>query len=370
MFGRITYLPLLETYSQSLIPAVALHVRRSSSVTAHFAGSILLDEGETAVSPHTLFDLASVTKLFTMTAFLRLVAEGAVQIDTPVVEVLPAFVGKRPIQPYEHPLQPGEWVTVSNETGPVDAGLVTFRHLLTHTSGLPAWRPLFKLPDNEREATVLDSFFSYPTGTRVVYSDLGLILLGWAVEKVAKRPLPAAIRHFVTTPLGLNSIQFGPVPPEQAAPTEFCQWRNRRMQGEVHDENAYSLGSVAGHAGLFGTAEDVAKLGQAWLDTLNDGDFLPTALAEEAILLQAEDGQVRRGLGWALWSPDQESASHLLSCSTFGHTGFTGTSLYIDPERKLVVACLTNEVFNGRSERKIGRFRRELHASVIAPAEG
>jgi CubicO group peptidase (beta-lactamase class C family) len=122
---------------------------------------------------------------------------------------------------------------------------------------------------------------------------------------------------------------------------------------------------VAAHAGLFGTAAAVAGLGQAWLDVLlGHSDFLPRSLAQEATNLQAEDGLVRRGLGWALWSSLPESASYPLSRSSFGHTGFTGTSLYIDPERELVVACLTNEVYNGRADRSIGPFRVRLHEEI------
>jgi CubicO group peptidase (beta-lactamase class C family) len=117
---------------------------------------------------------------------------------------------------------------------------------------------------------------------------------------------------------------------------------------------------------LFGTANDVAALGQAWLDVLQgSSDFLPRTLAQEAVHLQAEDGNVRRGLGWALWSPSTGSTSQPLSRTSFGHTGFTGTSLYIDPERELVIACLTNEVYNGRVDRGIGPFRVKLHQEVV-----
>jgi CubicO group peptidase (beta-lactamase class C family) len=185
------------------------------------------------------------------------------------------------------------------------------------------------------------------------------------MEVVAERPLTSIIQSLVLDPLRLATIQFGPVAPECAAPTEFCQWRQRRIRGEVHDENAWALGGVAAHAGLFGPAAAVAGLGQVWLDILQGrSDFLPRSLAQEAVQLQVEDGPVRRGLGWALWSPSPESPSHPLSRSSFGHTGFTGTSLYIDPERELVVACLTNEVYNGRADRSIGPFRVRLHEEI------
>jgi CubicO group peptidase (beta-lactamase class C family) len=257
-------------------------------------------------------------------------------------------------------------VTVSTAPEMVDADKVTIRHLLTHTSGLPAWRPLHRQAREAIRPFVLNTFFSYPTGMRVVYSDLGLIVLGRVLEMVGERPLAEIIHTLVLEPLGLTAVHFSPVQPELAAPTEFCQWRQRRIRGEVHDENAFALGGVAAHAGLFGTANDVAALGQAWLDVLQgSSDFLPRTLAQEAVHLQAEDGNVRRGLGWALWSPSTGSPSQPLSRTSFGHTGFTGTSLYIDPERELVIACLTNEVYNGRVDRGIGPFRVKLHQEVV-----
>ena len=314
------------------------------------------------VTAGTWYDLASLTKLFTTTAFLQLVAQGRCGLDTPVREILPDFAGNRPIQPYENPLQPGAFVVVTTEDGTVDAGLVTCRHLLTHTSGLPAWRPLYKQPTAQIRTAVLGSFFSYPTGTRVIYSDLGFILLGWIVEKLARSPLSEALRRLVIEPLGNIAVRYGPLPSDQTAPAETCPWRGRQMRGEVHDENAWALGGVAGHAGLFGTAAAVAALGQTWLDGLKRrSGFLPASLLETAVSLQAEDSDDRRGLGWALWSPDPADAMHPLSPSSFGHTGFTGTSLVVDPQREIVIACLTNEVANGRHNRAIRPFRRRLH---------
>ena len=360
----------LTTFLQEAVgrvfPAAALQVWQQGPVVHDEAVGWLDPEmRQQPTMRETLFDLASLTKLFTTTAFLRLVAAGKVELDQPVVTVLPEFGGQRPVQPYEDPLHPGQLVTISAATEPVDAGKVTYRHLLTHTSGLPAWRPLYQQGWEEIRPFVLNSFFSYVTDSRVVYSDLGLILLGWVMEVVAERPLASIIQSLVLDPLRLATIQFGPVAPECAAPTEFCQWRQRRMRGEVHDENAWAVGGVAAHAGLFGTAAAVAGLGQAWLAVLQGrSDFLPRSLAQEAINLRAEDGLVRRGLGWALWSSLPASASYPLSRSSFGHTGFTGTSLYIDPERELVVACLTNEVYNGRADRSIGPFRVRLHEEI------
>ena len=254
---------LQESVGQ-VFPAAALQVRQQGQVVHDEAiGWLDPETWQQPTTRETLFDLASLTKLFTTTAVLRLIAAGKLELDQRVVTILPEFGGQRPVQPYEDPLYPGQLVTISTATDTVDAGKVTFRHLLTHTSGLPAWRPLYRQAREAIRPFVLNSFFSYPTGARVVYSDLGLLVLGWALEVVAERSLASSIQSLVLDPLGLVTIQFSPVPPEQAAPTEFCQWRQRRIRGEVHDENAWGLAGVAAHAGLFGTAAAVAGLGQA-----------------------------------------------------------------------------------------------------------
>lgn len=325
------------------------------------------------VADDTLFDLASVTKLFTVTAFMALVEAGRVGLDQPVQAVLPEFAGVRPIRPYEDPLAPGRWVQVAAEAAAeVDAGTVTFRHLLAHTSGLPAWRPLYRepTPDMARRMA-LDTFFSYPVGGRTVYSDIGLILLGLSVERLAGQPLDAAIARLVCEPLGLRHTRFLPIggaaDARAAAPacaaTEVCRWRGRRIVGEVHDENAAGLGGVAGHAGLFSTAGDTARLGQMYLD--GGRPVLRPSTVAEMTRLHAQDGDVRRGLGFALWSPDPEASGNAFGPAAFGHTGFTGTSLWIDPTRDLVVAVMTNRVYYGRDAAGILAFRVALHRAIV-----
>ncbi len=336
----------------------------------------------------TLFDLASLTKLFVVATFITLVEEGAVALDQPVREVLPEFSGPRPIGPYEDPLVPGRLVTVEpaledspgsgSEKAVVDASQVTFRHLLAHNSGLPAWRPLFRAGSPEAgRAMALGTHFSYRMGSRVIYSDIGLILLGLAIQRLAHQRLDEVVRRRVTAPLGLKSTRYlpitqgGPHParsPEldrsgSVAPTEECSWRGRRLVGEVHDENAAGLGGVAGHAGLFGTAAEVAVLGQMFL--AGGPPLLRPQTVEEMTRLQAEDGAVRRGLGFTLWSADPDSSGNLLGPGAYGHTGFTGTSLWIDPNRALVVACLTNRVYYGREPGGIQAFRVALHRAIV-----
>lgn len=350
----------------TITPAAQLVIRQNGAVVHDVAMGFLDPETKThPVNAETLFDLASVTKLFTTTAFMTLAEQGKISVDDLVQSVLPEFSGERPIQPYENPLDWGKTVSVSDRKGTVNADQVTFRNLLAHNSGLPAWRAFKEQPDAESAIRLaLDTFFSYPTGERVVYSDVGLILLGLAVSRLAASPLDDAIYQRVTKPLEL-SAHFRPAVPSQSpqniAPTEFCKWRGRRIVGEVHDESAWRLGGVAGHAGMFAHARDVAAFGQSFLDA----SLLQRETIAEMTRVQAEFDGTRRGLGFALWSPDPEASSNPFSPVTFGHTGFTGTSLWIDPSRTLVVALLTNDVYGGRDGRGIADLRVQIHQAIV-----
>lgn len=379
-----------------VFPTAVLLIKHRGHTVLHRAYGFLDPETcQQSADLDTLFDLASLTKLFTATAFMRLMEAGEVALQEPVATVLPAFSSVRPIRSYADPLHPGQEVAiVPPTTEKVDAGQVTFWHLLTHTSGLPAWNPLFRLgsPQAAIEA-VLASPFSYLPGTRVVYSDLGFILLGEAVSRLAGQPLDVALDELVLKPLHLGATHFRPLagisarpPAVPIAATEFCAWRGRRLVGEVHDENAAGLGGVAGHAGLFATAADLARLGEMYLRLASrqsqngQGDRVGAKAAVAELLrpstvaamvrLQAEDGLTRRGLGFALWSSDPEASGHPFSPLAFGHTGFTGTSLWIDPRRELLVACLTNRVYYGRDPQGITAFRVALHQAVVAASEG
>ena len=347
-------------------PAAQLVIHHEAVVVHDVARGFLDPETKMrAINAETFFDLASLTKLFTTTAFMTLVEQGTISIDDPVRSVLPEFSGVRPIQPYENPLDWGKKVSVTDQAGTVNADQVTFRNLLAHNSGLPAWRAFKDQPDAESAIQLaLDTFFSYPTGERVVYSDVGLILLGLAVSRLAGNPLEETIDRYVIKPLGL-SARFQPAAPlasaENIAPTEFCQWRGRRIVGEVHDESAWRLGGVAGHAGMFAHAYDIATFGQSFLDA----SLLCRETIVEMTRLQAEFENTRRGLGFALWSADAEASSNPFSRATFGHTGFTGTCLWIDPERALVVALLTNDVYRGREGRGIADLRVQIHRAIV-----
>ena len=168
----------------------------------------------------------------------------------------------------------------------------------------------------------------------------------------------------MSAPLGLGSIGYNPAERLNIAPTELCAWRKRRLLGEVHDENAGGMDGIAGHAGLFGHARDLAEFGEMFLR--GSAPLLRPETVRAMTRLQAQEGAVRRGLGFALWSPDLDASSNPLSPDTFGHTGFTGTSLWLDPRREIVIACLSNRVYYGRSNAEaMGSFRVRLN-QVIA----
>lgn len=366
---------IIEQALGKVAPAVVIEVRQHGKVIySKAAGWLDPDEKAHPTRMDSLFDLASVTKLFVTTAFMTLVEAGKVAVDQPVCTVLPEFSGMRPVRPYEDPLRWGEQVQPKDGLDEqVDASRVTYRNLLAHNSGLPAWRALKDQPDAEaaRKMALTTDFF-YPLGARSVYSDIGLILLGMSIEKLTGVPLEEAVRQRVTAPLGLKQTRYLPIAGQpydcsNIAPTELCQWRNRRVVGEVHDENAARLGGVAGHAGLFSNASELAAFG---LSYLKDGKHLlkPETIAEMT-RLQMADGSTRRGLGFALWSPDPEASGNPFDQSAFGHTGFTGTSLWMDPHRQLVVALLTNRVYYGRDAGEILRFRVDIHRSVIAEVD-
>jgi CubicO group peptidase (beta-lactamase class C family) len=359
---------ILDAAVDAGAPAAQLVIRwRGEEVFARAYGWVDPASRESSTTLTTRFDLASLTKLFAVTAFMTLVEAGAVALDQRVNTVIPAFSGFRAVRPYEHPLRPGEVVVVDRSDTPVDAGQVTFRQLLTHTSGLPAWRPLFRQPDAAAaRALALHTFFSYVPGTHVVYSDIGLITLGIAIEQLAGKALAPVIADRICAPLGFTHTGYRPAREVRGivAPTEFCAWRGRRVHGEVHDENAYRLGGVAAHAGLFSVAREVARFGASFL-----GDSVPRLLAPTTIAEmtreQAVEGAVRRGLGFALRSPDPEASGHPFGPQAFGHTGFTGTSLWMDPDQALVVALLTNEVYHGREARTIGPLRVAVHRAIV-----
>jgi CubicO group peptidase (beta-lactamase class C family) len=285
----------------------------------------------------TLWDLASLTKVVGMTsAMMQLVEQGKVDLDAPVQRYLP------------------EWQGANKDK-------VTVRDLITHRSGLPAFKTYYKL--NLSPDSTLRLFFNTPLdtlpGVRMVYSDIGAILLGKIVERASGQTLDRYLAEHVFRPLGMFDTQYRPDSSllSRIAPTERDPWRGRLVHGEVHDENAYALGGVSGHAGLFSTAHDLSRLAQAYL---NGGELDGARLAKASTIKQfttVEDSTFSsRALGWDTPS-DRSSAGHFITRPAFGHTGFTGTSLWIAPQYDLYVLLLTNRVNPTRERSGIGRVR-------------
>ncbi|MBN1934458.1 MAG: serine hydrolase [Anaerolineae bacterium] len=369
---------LMRQYLGRVAPSMALHIAQGGNPAFERAyGHLDPLDAQRPTQPDSVFDLASLTKLFTLTAFLRLATQGRVTVDTPVREVLPRFSGLHPIGGAEDPItkRPID-ADAAFRARTVDRDKITFRHLLTHTSGLAAWRavcgeiedtagraPAEISPElrTARMEKLYDYPFIYPTGEKLVYSDLGLILLGEAVARLAGEPLEQAIRRLVLEPLGIDDqAWFNPlargVPQDRIVPTEYSTIRDRRLLGEVHDENAAGLAGVAGHAGLFATAQAVATLGQLYL---NGGLWNGTKLIDAALIAESIAGQVqfentRRGLGWVLYDD-----------GAFGHTGYTGTSLRCYPALNLTVALFTNRVYYGRDWEGIFRLRTQAYEAIL-----
>jgi len=294
------------------MPAVAAAVVTPAAVVrAEHHGVANADTGERLTERHA-FDLASLTKvLVTLPEVLALVEAGRVSLADPVNAHLPD----------------AGWMQPSGSVGNA-----TVAHLLAHTSGLPAWTPLYTHPADRATlvARVLQTPLEAEPGTRYAYSDLGFIVLSALVERVTGRSLDelARERGFVT--FGQRG---------EAVATERCPWRNRMLQGEVHDENAAALGGVSGHAGAFGTLHDVTRAAQWWLT-----DAVSPAMHD--VMLRPwshEPGGNPRGLGWVLGHPGC-SGGDLASTRAFGHTGFTGTSLWMEPDRGYATVLLTNRV--------------------------
>lgn len=301
--------------------AAVLVGRQGAAVWRKGFGTLGWEFNSPAVTAdESIYDLASLTKVVaTTTAAMILYDEGRLPLDAKVVDFVPGFVGR--------------WKDD-----------VTIRHLLTHRSGLPAGRDLWRVarsPEEGKEA-VLTTKLRFHPGSTFVYSDLGADVLGWVIESIAGVPLDQFVQQRVYAPLGMQHTFFLPNDSLRAriAPTIG--------QGTVHDENAQVLGGVAGHAGLFSTADDLAVFAQMML---NGGIYDDVRIVSDStVALFTRRAAGSRALGWEV-AEGRHGAGEYLSSSAYGHVGFTGTSLWIDPERNMFVILLTNRVHDARVKR-------------------
>ena len=311
-------------------PGAAVVVgRKGAAVWQRGFGRLDWTDESNAVDPtESIYDLASLTKVIgTTTALMILYDEGKVHLDDPVSKYIPEFAG-------------GE------------KDLVTLRLLLEHRSGLPAGRDLWRIartPDEARQA-VIETPLSYHPDQFYEYSDLGADMLGFVVEAASGQRLDQFLAEHVWKPLGMDDTFFKPADSlrDRIAPTEVNPPRGYPLRGEVHDENAFALGGIAGHAGLFSTAADLAVFAQMML---NGGEYGGTRIiADSTVALFTTRAARTRALGWDTCAGDG-SCGKYLSERAYGHTGFTGTSLWIDPDRDMFVILLTNRVHAARARR-------------------
>jgi CubicO group peptidase (beta-lactamase class C family) len=343
---------LQEAVARGDIPGATLAVARHGKLVLHEAiGYAAVAPEKRAMTLDTLFDLASLTKVMaTLPAILHLVERGAFRLDDKVNRFFPGFTGE------------------GKET-------VSIRQLLTHTAGLAPFINLEQTPGPRAELIdrILQAPLQAKPGERIIYSDLGFILLGELVHLVSGKPLDQYVEEHIYRPMGMESVCFNPPAAwkDRCAPTEFRPYLGRHQQGEVHDERATVLGGVAGHAGLFGTAAEVAAYGTLWVNGGRAGErqILSPAMIAAASRLHAEDEGDSRGLGWIHFRSRDTlySCGDLFSPGSIGHTGFTGTSLWIDPATGLVVAFLSNRVHLGRENHAVIRLRPLLH-NIVAGA--
>jgi CubicO group peptidase (beta-lactamase class C family) len=326
--------------------------RRGAAVFERGFGRLSWSSSSTPVdAQRTIYDVASLSKVVgTTTAIMILFDEKKIGLDDPVVNYIPTFGGG-------------------------DKDRVTIRQLLTHTSGLPAGRDIWRIAQTplEARALVLNTSLEGRPGAQYIYSDLGADVLGLIVEVVAGEPLDKFLNRRVFEPLGMDETFYRPADSlrYRIAPTEVTPPRGYPLRGEVHDENAYALGGVAGHAGLFSTAADLSVFAQMML---NGGEYNGVQIiSKPTVELFTSRSFGHRALGWDTAEGDYGSGRYLGS-TAYGHTGFTGTSMWIDPEREMFVILLTNRVHAARALRPakvISDVRADLSdAAVLSVLDG
>lgn len=359
-----------EAVAQGVFPGAVVLVGKGEEVVFERAfGCRSLVPEKSPMQADTIFDLASLTKpLATAVAMMLQVREKKIRLEDRITRFFPNF-------------------------GVFGKTHVTFRHLLAHCSGLPAWQPYYEdIVKGAREGKI--NFIasraakSYvferihreksasPPGTVSLYSDLGFMLLGEVVEEITGWSLDRYCQDKVFKPMGLRSTSFvdltqlrtrrlQPVH-EMIAPTEHCPWRKRILCGEVHDDNAYAMGGVAGHAGLFSSARDIHLfINRLRSCSRGEDPFLPAPLLKEFLTRDETVQGANFALGWDTPSPENSSSGSYFSPHSVGHLGFTGTSIWWDLEKDCHVVLLSNRVHPARSNDKIKAFRPYIHDLIM-----
>ena len=332
--------------SDGVFPGSVLLVSKSESIIyENTYGNFTYDRLSKKVNINTIFDLASLTKIVsTTTAAMICIDRGLFKLSDKVVKYIPRF-------------------------GNHGKKIITIKNLLLHNSGLPAYKRFYKFCENSDDVIndIYNTELIYKTGSKTVYSDLSMIVLQKVIEKVTGKSLDEFSKENIFDPLEMKSTMFNPPDSikQNIALTEFDDyWRHRQLQGEVHDETAALLNGVSGNAGLFSNSEDLSNF---LTMILNKGTFKRKRIINEntVLLFTTKQPNSARALGWDIKSPIKSSAGNLFSLKSFGHTGYTGTSFWVDPQKKLFVIFLTNRVYPTRNNTKIIKFRPKLHNEII-----
>ena len=327
--------------AEGAYPAAVLEVGREEGVSwRHATGRLTYEPDATAASEQTVFDLASLTKVIVTTSLaMQLVERGSLRLSDPVSSWLSEWRGR-------------------------DRAHVRVRDLLEHCSGLTAWMPFYR--DQQGRVDMIEAIcalpLEYAPWTQAIYSDLGFMLLGFILENAGGTRLG---RQFAAVAEG-SDLHFGARAEWRArtAPTEIDSWRGRLLCGEVHDENAWALGGVAGHAGLFGTAPAVGAFARRVLATRRADTDLARRDTLARFSTRSTVPRSSRAVGWDTMLPTSSCGTRL-SAGALGHTGFTGTSLWIDPDRDLYLVLLTNRVHPTRDNARLATLRPLIHDAAV-----
>jgi len=347
-----------QAVSDNVFPGAVLLVSRGGETFFFEAYGEANIFSNISVEKDTVFDLASLTKpLATTLAVMKLFQQGKLDIEANLGNVLPQFKA-------------------------TDKEDITIRHLLCHNSGLPDYRPYFKLlnkisvKDREKalEEFLIKESLLFPIGEQTIYSDLGFMILKLVVESVSGMRFDRFVFQEIYKPLGLKKMFFvdlntskdaASIPYIKFAATERCPWRNIILEGEVHDDNAYVSGGIAGHSGLFGTASDVNGLLTELISTYS-GQTSGSVFQREILqMFFRKQKDSNRALGFDLPSLLNSSCGEYFSRNSVGHLGFTGTSFWMDIEQGIIVTLLTNRVHPSRDNEKIKKFRPEIHNAIM-----
>tara|TARA_S200000501_G_scaffold169855_1_gene160010 strand:+ start:63236 stop:66043 length:2808 start_codon:yes stop_codon:yes gene_type:complete len=335
--------------SDSIFPGAQLFVSKKNKVLINQSfGSFTYEKDSKLVSNESIYDVASLTKVLSTTPVaMKLVQKKLLSLDFYLSDFYPEF-------------------KKGNKKN------ITVRHLLTHSSGLPAYIEYFKSDKILNKSDIIEDIVNldleYVPDEKMVYSDLGMMLLADVIEKVSDSNLDKLSNRYFFKPLGMSKTSFNPLDKDIAVPTEYDDYfRMRLIKGEVHDENAFILGGVSGHSGLFSNATDIGSFAKFFL---NEGIYLGRRYLKKNLIKEfttkiKNPVKSDRALGWDTPSIKGSSAGDYFSNMSYGHLGFTGTSLWVDPEKEIIIVFLTNRVHPSRNKKGIYKVRRELHNSIM-----